>query len=92
MKEHGAGCWSKLLPHFPGRIGKQLRERWNHELRPDINKQGWQPDEELALVAAHRTAGNCWADIAKASPQNVFPPVSFGVYSLGDSLHLLCSA
>lgn len=65
VRVHGPGNWSKLLPHFPGRIGKQLRERWNHELRPDINKQGWQPAEEMALVAAHRTAGNCWADIAK---------------------------
>lgn len=65
VKQHGPGSWSKLLPMFPGRIGKQLRERWNHELRPDINKQGWNAEEELALVAAHRTSGNCWADIAK---------------------------
>ena len=62
---HGSGCWSKLLPLFPGRIGKQLRERWNHELRPDINKQSWQPGEEAALVEAHKRVGNCWADIAK---------------------------
>ncbi|KAK9789967.1 hypothetical protein WJX73_008738 [Symbiochloris irregularis] len=68
VRLNGPGSWSKLLPHFPGRIGKQLRERWNHELRPDINKQGWQPAEEVALVAAHRTAGNCWADIAKVLP------------------------
>ena len=65
---HGSGCWSKLLPLFPGRIGKQLRERWNHELRPDINKQSWQPGEEAALVEAHKRVGNCWADIAKVRP------------------------
>ena len=62
---HGSGCWSKLLPLFPGRIGKQLRERWNHELRPDINKNSWLPEEEAALVEAHKRVGNCWADIAK---------------------------
>lgn len=50
---------------FPGRIGKQLRERWNHELRPDINKQAWTMEEETKLVALHRQMGNRWADIAK---------------------------
>ena len=59
------GCWSKLLPEFEGRIGKQLRERWNHELRPDINKQGWTHEEERHLVKAHREVGNSWAEIAK---------------------------
>ena len=39
VHDHGEGSWSKLLPHFPGRIGKQLRERWHHELRPDIKKE-----------------------------------------------------
>lgn len=65
VKKHGVGCWSKLLPEFEGRIGKQLRERWNHELRPDINKQGWTHDEERSLVKAHREVGNSWAEIAK---------------------------
>lgn len=65
MKKHGVGCWSKLLPEFEGRIGKQLRERWNHELRPDINKQGWTHEEERNMVKAHREVGNSWAEIAK---------------------------
>jgi hypothetical protein len=65
VKQHGEGCWAKLVPLFPGRIGKQLRERWNHELRPDINKQAWSADEETMLVHHHRQLGNCWADIAK---------------------------
>lgn len=64
------GCWSKLLPEFEGRIGKQLRERWNHELRPDINKQGWTHDEERTLVKAHKEVGNSWAEIAKVQDTN----------------------
>lgn len=55
------------MPEFEGRIGKQLRERWNHELRPDINKQGWTHEEERHLVKAHREVGNSWAEIAKVS-------------------------
>eukprot|EP00884_Botryococcus_braunii_P004271 jgi/Botrbrau1/13845/Bobra.0056s0082.1 len=68
VMEHGEGCWSRLVPMFPGRIGKQLRERWNHELRPDINKEAWSTEEENKLVELHRKMGNCWADIAKDLP------------------------
>jgi hypothetical protein len=65
---HGEGSWSKLVPHFQGRIGKQLRERWNHELRPDIQKGAWTEEEEAVLVAQHRIHRNAWADIAKVRP------------------------
>ena len=47
---HGEGCWSRLVDYFPGRIGKQLRERWNHELAPNINKDAWSREEEAILV------------------------------------------
>lgn len=63
---YGEGSWSKLVPHFQGRIGKQLRERWNHELRPDIQKGAWTEEEEGKLVEQHRIHKNAWADIAKA--------------------------
>ncbi|KAK9828042.1 hypothetical protein WJX81_004340 [Elliptochloris bilobata] len=64
----GEGNWSRLVTEFPGRIGKQLRERWNHELRPDITKAAWTPDEEVKLVTEHRRTGNSWADIARVLP------------------------
>ena len=28
----------------------QCRERWNHHLKPGINKEAWTPDEEELLV------------------------------------------
>ncbi len=62
---YGEGSWSKLVPYFSGRIGKQLRERWNHELRPDIQKGAWTEEEERALVEQHRVHKNAWADIAR---------------------------
>ena len=68
METYGEGSWSKLVPYFSGRIGKQLRERWNHELRPDIQKGAWTEDEERALVEQHRIHRNAWADIARVSP------------------------
>ena len=51
---HGEGCWSRLVDYFPGRIGKQLRERWNHELAPNINKDAWSREEEAILVSEKR--------------------------------------
>jgi len=62
------------VTEFPGRIGKQLRERWNHELRPDITKAAWTPDEEVKLVAEHRRCGNSWADIARVPRPASCPP------------------
>ena len=60
--------WSTLLPSFPGRIGKQLRERWENHLRPGINFGPWTEPEELAFVKAHMQLGNRWAQIARLLP------------------------
>jgi hypothetical protein len=67
VREYGEGNWSAIAralndmverPHEAsgavGRVGKQCRERWNHHLRPDINKNAWTEEEEGLLVAAHK--------------------------------------
>ena len=63
--EHGEGNWSVIAKHFPGRIGKQCRERWHNQLRPDIKRDAWSESEESQLIAEHKRVGNRWADIAK---------------------------
>lgn len=63
--EHGEGNWSVIAKHFPGRIGKQCRERWHNQLRPDIKRVAWSEGEEAQLIEAHKRVGNRWADIAK---------------------------
>lgn len=67
VEKYGEGSWSRLVPYFQGRIGKQLRERWNHELRPDIMKGAWTQEEEAMLVVQHCIHKNAWADIAKVT-------------------------
>ena len=42
--------------------------RWHNHLNPDIKKEAWTLDEELALMNAHRIHGNKWAEIAKVLP------------------------
>ncbi|GAB4819597.1 hypothetical protein N2152v2_006643 [Parachlorella kessleri] len=68
VNEHGESSWSTVAQHFPGRIGKQCRERWHNQLRPDIKKDAWTEDEEEMLIEAHRKLGNRWAEIAKTIP------------------------
>ena len=63
--EHGQGNWSVIAKYFPGRIGKQCRERWHNQLRPDIKREAWSETEEGQLIQAHKRVGNKWADIAK---------------------------
>ena len=67
---HGVGKikWSEIAAHLPGRLGKQIRERWLHHLDPNINKAKWTASEDATLIDAHRTLGNQWAEIAKRIP------------------------
>ncbi|GLT89580.1 hypothetical protein SLE2022_075580 [Rubroshorea leprosula] len=68
VAKYGPTKWSVIAKSLPGRIGKQCRERWHNHLNPDIKKDAWTLDEELALMGAHRTYGNRWAEIAKVLP------------------------
>ncbi|KAF8075449.1 hypothetical protein N665_1092s0001, partial [Sinapis alba] len=68
VQKYGPAKWSIISNSLPGRIGKQCRERWHNHLNPGINKDSWTPEEELALMNAHRVYGNKWAEIAKVLP------------------------
>lgn len=68
VNKHGPKKWSVIARSLPGRIGKQCRERWHNHLDPNIKKDAWTLEEELALVDAHQLHGNKWAEIAKCLP------------------------
>ncbi|KAG7964793.1 hypothetical protein I3843_09G188800 [Carya illinoinensis] len=68
VAKYGPTKWSLIAKSLPGRIGKQCRERWHNHLNPDIKKDAWTLDEELALMKAHRLHGNKWAEIARVLP------------------------
>nr|XP_043608924.1 transcription factor MYB3R-1 [Erigeron canadensis] len=68
VEQYGAKKWSTIAQHLPGRIGKQCRERWHNHLNPNINKEAWSQEEELALIHAHQVYGNKWAELTKFLP------------------------
>ncbi|KAL2651021.1 hypothetical protein R1flu_019149 [Riccia fluitans] len=66
--KYGAKKWSVIAQNLPGRIGKQCRERWHNHLNPNIKRDAWTQQEDLALIQAHQIYGNKWAEIAKFLP------------------------
>ncbi|KAM0044129.1 putative transcription factor MYB-HB-like family [Helianthus debilis subsp. tardiflorus] len=68
VEQYGAKKWSTIAQHLPGRIGKQCRERWHNHLNPNINKEAWTQEEEIALIHAHQIYGNKWAELTKFLP------------------------
>ncbi|CAI0427168.1 unnamed protein product [Linum tenue] len=68
VAKYGPTKWSVIAKSLPGRIGKQCRERWHNHLNPNIKKEAWTLEEEMALINAHRMYGNKWAEIAKVLP------------------------
>jgi myb proto-oncogene protein len=68
VMKHGAKKWSVIASHFPGRIGKQCRERWHNHLNPDINKDPFSFEEDNLILELHHKYGNRWAEISKLLP------------------------
>lgn len=89
VEKYGEGQWSLISTFFPGRIGKQCRERWHHQLNPKINRNAWSVEEERIIVAAHKV---CSASLGSAITlcANGLALCQYRVTCLDMFVHLFC--
>jgi hypothetical protein len=68
VRANGTSSWTKLVATMPGRIGKQVRERYHNSLDPIVKKGEWSPAEDALVSQLHEQWGNKWARIAECLP------------------------
>lgn len=47
------------------RSGKQCKERWVNHLDPNMKRDKWTQEEDLAILKLHKTMGHQWSKISK---------------------------
>ena len=60
--------WSRIASFLPGRIGKQVRDRYLNSLKPDIKHNNWTPEEDDLFIRLYHKYGNKWCEIASHIP------------------------
>ena len=60
--------WAELATKFPGRTGKQIRDRWTNYLNPMIDRKPFTRDEDEQLWHGQKVYGNKWVEIS----ENIF--------------------
>lgn len=63
-KEQPFTRWSDLAQRLPGRVGKQIRDRWVNHLNPAINHLPFSRDDDMLLWEGHKQVGKRWVEIA----------------------------
>lgn len=56
--------WSDLAQRLPGRVGKQVRDRWVNHLNPAINHLPFSREDDLLLWDGHKRTGKRWVEIS----------------------------
>ena len=56
--------WSDLARKLPGRIGKQVRDRWVNHLNPNIDHGPFTREDDMKLWRGQKQLGKKWVDIS----------------------------
>ena len=59
--------WSDLAQRLPGRVGKQIRDRWVNHLNPNINHLPFSREDDLLLWEGQKKLGKRWVEISTKS-------------------------
>ncbi|KAJ9523775.1 hypothetical protein QJQ45_019965, partial [Haematococcus lacustris] len=69
VDQFGPSKWNNIAQHMgPARNAKSCRLRWVNQLRDDLKKGTFTPEEDEIIMQAHAQHGNKWTVIAKMLP------------------------
>ena len=68
VAEYGTNNWGLLALKMPNRNARQLRERWNNYVRPNLSISPWTPEENSLLLEKFQEYGKKWHTIAQFFP------------------------
>ena len=57
--------WNQIAAQFPNRNLRQVKERWEYYLSPEVNNGPWSPAEDQLLLQKYQELGTKWSVIAK---------------------------
>jgi hypothetical protein len=60
--------WSEIAARFPGRTTRQVRERYEHYLKPTLNLGKWTSSEDLLLEKKFEEHGPEWSELKQFFP------------------------
>jgi hypothetical protein len=65
VKENGSKDFSKIIPFFPHRTIRQIKERYRLYLDPSIDHNPFTPEEDNLLLQLSFQLNQKWSQIAK---------------------------
>jgi hypothetical protein len=63
-----ADSWAEIASRFPGRTTRQVRERYEHYLKPSLNLSKWTSAEDVLLEQKFEIHGPDWAELKRFFP------------------------
>lgn len=61
--------WNLIAKFFFGRNARQVRERWENYLSPDVNNGPWSEEEDKILLQKYAEVGSKWSFISRYLPR-----------------------
>ena len=68
VKPEGRNDWAEIATHFSNRNARQVKERWEYYLSPEVNNGPWTPEEDQILISKFNELGSKWTAISKFLP------------------------
>lgn len=60
--------WSKIAAMLNNKTGKQVRDRYINNLKPELSHKEWTKEEETLFISLYKKYGNKWSKIAQHLP------------------------